>query len=195
MSNRKELVFLRTCTSLFPQTWPQAPHWKPTARVAPHVTSRYRQYTRPQAANGLFRLRTSPGFRVATAYGHLSADPKYDNLYHIQGCDEYKCFAFDCVSKTGSLYGRALLFFPGCQLTSALWGWQIGTEKPHPLSRWRLRTPISLLFTMRIAPQSDGVCGCKQFRCLLSKPDLSFLYQLFLTAPSASSFTRHRSFS
>lgn len=66
----------------------------------------YRQYTRPQAANGLFRLRTSPGFRVATAYGHLSADPKYDNLYHIQGCDEYKCFAFDCVSKTGSLHRK-----------------------------------------------------------------------------------------
>ncbi len=59
------------------------------------VHYRYRQFNRPQAINGLFRLRTSKEFKPANAYGPFYGDPKYENLYHIESCDEFRCFGFD----------------------------------------------------------------------------------------------------
>jgi hypothetical protein len=55
----------------------------------------YRQLSRPQASQGLLRLRTSPEFTASVHYGNLFADPGYDNLYHVVGCDDFSCFAVD----------------------------------------------------------------------------------------------------
>lgn len=72
----------------------------------------YRQFTRPQAANGLFRLRTSRELKTANAYGHFYPDPKHDNLYHMQGCDEYKCFAFDIDFSSAGAFASAYACTP-----------------------------------------------------------------------------------
>uniref|UniRef100_A0A7S0EQM2 Protein transport protein SEC23 n=1 Tax=Hanusia phi TaxID=3032 RepID=A0A7S0EQM2_9CRYP len=55
----------------------------------------YRSYSRPFASNAILRLRCSSGFQVARAYGHLSADKQYDNLYHVASCHSESCFAVD----------------------------------------------------------------------------------------------------
>mmetsp|Transcript_1626 Transcript_1626/g.5753 ORF Transcript_1626/g.5753 Transcript_1626/m.5753 type:complete len:745 (+) Transcript_1626:50-2284(+) len=55
----------------------------------------YRRYSGPLAFHSLLRLRTSPEFAVGEMYGHLQADPSYDDLYHMQGCDKWKTFAVD----------------------------------------------------------------------------------------------------
>jgi hypothetical protein len=43
----------------------------------------------------LLRLRTSPEFQISAAYGHLVVDPSFSDVFHIQGCDVWKTFAFD----------------------------------------------------------------------------------------------------
>jgi len=55
----------------------------------------YRQFSRPQTSHGLLRIRTSEEFKVSTGYGHFYPDSGYENLYHVQGCDQFKSFAFD----------------------------------------------------------------------------------------------------
>eukprot|EP01052_Picozoa_sp_SAG31_P021192 SAG31_NODE_1626_length_7710_cov_28.409933_7_plen_384_part_00 len=54
-----------------------------------------RELSRQRAVQGLLRLRTSPDFRVAHAFGHLSPDSEYENLYRVVGCDPHSTFAFD----------------------------------------------------------------------------------------------------
>jgi hypothetical protein len=51
--------------------------------------------SRKRAMQGMLRLRTSEEFRTARAFGHLTPDSQYDNLYHITACDEDASFAFD----------------------------------------------------------------------------------------------------
>jgi len=55
----------------------------------------YRQFSCPQASHALLRLRTSKEFRPSHAFGHFYPDPNYENLFHIEGCDQFKTFAFD----------------------------------------------------------------------------------------------------
>jgi len=55
----------------------------------------YKTYSRPYASKALLRLRCSSGFQVARAYGHLTADGQYDNLYHVCSCHSESCFAVD----------------------------------------------------------------------------------------------------
>lgn len=43
----------------------------------------------------MMRIRTSSEYQVANVYGHLSADPKYEELFHVAGCDQRKTFAVD----------------------------------------------------------------------------------------------------
>lgn len=51
--------------------------------------------SRKRAMQGMLRLRTSEEFTTTRAFGHLTADSQYDNLYHITACDEDASFAFD----------------------------------------------------------------------------------------------------
>ena len=55
----------------------------------------YRRLSAPQALGGLLRVRTSPDFRTARAFGHLYPDDQYDNLFHVISCDPQDAFAFD----------------------------------------------------------------------------------------------------
>eukprot|EP01098_Paradermamoeba_levis_P012002 TRINITY_DN5188_c0_g1_i1.p1 TRINITY_DN5188_c0_g1~~TRINITY_DN5188_c0_g1_i1.p1 ORF type:complete len:601 (-),score=181.46 TRINITY_DN5188_c0_g1_i1:68-1870(-) len=55
----------------------------------------YRQLNKPQAMQGMLRLRTSEEFSVSHYYGHLYPDSSFENLYHVVGCDQFKTFAFD----------------------------------------------------------------------------------------------------
>jgi len=55
----------------------------------------FRQYSGSLAFRGLFRCRTSTGFRASHSYGHLLPDANYENLYHLAGCDPFKSFTFD----------------------------------------------------------------------------------------------------
>jgi hypothetical protein len=55
----------------------------------------FRIFSRPIASRALLRLRCSAGFQVARAYGHLTADEQYVNLYHISSCHSESCFAAD----------------------------------------------------------------------------------------------------
>ena len=55
----------------------------------------YRIYSRPFASKGLLRLRCSSGFRVAQAFGHLTADDQFDHLLHVASCHSDSCFAVD----------------------------------------------------------------------------------------------------
>ena len=43
----------------------------------------YRRLGAPLARGGLLRLRTSPDFRVARAFGHLFPDDQFENLFHV----------------------------------------------------------------------------------------------------------------
>lgn len=43
----------------------------------------YRRLGAPLARGGLLRLRTSPDFKVARAFGHLFPDDQFDNLFHV----------------------------------------------------------------------------------------------------------------
>lgn len=51
--------------------------------------------SRKRAMQGMLRLRTSEQFSTTRAFGHLTPDSQYDNLYHITACDEDASFAFD----------------------------------------------------------------------------------------------------
>lgn len=51
--------------------------------------------SRKRAMQGMLRLRTSEEFATTRAFGHLTPDSQYDNLYHITACDEDASFAFD----------------------------------------------------------------------------------------------------
>lgn len=55
----------------------------------------YRRLGAPLARGGLLRLRTSPDFRVARAFGHLFPDDQFENLFHIISADPNDCFAFE----------------------------------------------------------------------------------------------------
>uniref|UniRef100_A0A7S0WBM9 Protein transport protein SEC23 n=1 Tax=Hemiselmis tepida TaxID=464990 RepID=A0A7S0WBM9_9CRYP len=52
-------------------------------------------FSRPFATGALLRVRCSSGFRVARAYGHLSPDDQYENLYHVACCHSDSSFAVD----------------------------------------------------------------------------------------------------
>lgn len=69
----------------------------------------YRQLSRPQAAQGLLRIRTSQEFRAAEYYGNVFADPTYANLFHLVGCDDFACVAvdFEFEDSTGFAVGSA----------------------------------------------------------------------------------------
>ena len=51
--------------------------------------------SRKRAMQGMLRLRTSEEFRTSKAFGHLTPDSQYENLYHVTACDEGSSFAFD----------------------------------------------------------------------------------------------------
>eukprot|EP00281_Chroomonas_sp_CCMP1168_P026358 CAMPEP_0206221612 /NCGR_PEP_ID=MMETSP0047_2-20121206/5511_1 /ASSEMBLY_ACC=CAM_ASM_000192 /TAXON_ID=195065 /ORGANISM="Chroomonas mesostigmatica_cf, Strain CCMP1168" /LENGTH=720 /DNA_ID=CAMNT_0053644365 /DNA_START=125 /DNA_END=2287 /DNA_ORIENTATION=+ len=55
----------------------------------------FKKYSRPFATKGLLRLRCSTGFQVARAFGHLTSDEQYENLYHVACCHTESCFAVD----------------------------------------------------------------------------------------------------
>ena len=55
----------------------------------------YRRLSAPQALGGLLRMRTSPDFRVARAFGHLYPDDQFENLFHVISCDPQDAFVFD----------------------------------------------------------------------------------------------------
>ncbi|KAK9823450.1 hypothetical protein WJX72_002854 [[Myrmecia] bisecta] len=55
----------------------------------------YRRLSCPFALGGLLRLRTSPEYRAARAYGQLFQDDQFDNLAHVISCDPHTTFAFD----------------------------------------------------------------------------------------------------
>ena len=55
----------------------------------------YRRLSEPCALAGLLRLRASPEFRIARAYGHLAPDARYDNLHHVIAAGPGSSFAFD----------------------------------------------------------------------------------------------------
>lgn len=55
----------------------------------------YRRLSTPLAVEGMLRIRTSPEFQVARAYGQLVQDEQYDNLVHITACSPHSTFAFD----------------------------------------------------------------------------------------------------
>jgi hypothetical protein len=55
----------------------------------------HRLLSRRRAMQGMLRLRTSPEYRVARAFGHLTPDAEYGNLWHVVAADEQSSFAFD----------------------------------------------------------------------------------------------------
>eukprot|EP00850_Spirogloea_muscicola_P012002 SM000076S21823 [mRNA] locus=s76:484591:488610:+ [translate_table: standard] len=55
----------------------------------------YRLLSRPHAISGILRLRTTPEFRVAKAYGHFFEDAQYESVQHVISCDPFDTFAFD----------------------------------------------------------------------------------------------------
>jgi hypothetical protein len=67
-------------------------HEGPVAGPAQDV---YRRLTEPAALAGLLRLRASPELRAARAYGPLTPDGRYENLYHVTACGPRTAFAFD----------------------------------------------------------------------------------------------------
>lgn len=50
----------------------------------------------------LLRIRTSPEFSIANAYGKLFKDPVYSDVYHILSCDPFETVAFDFHYSKGS---------------------------------------------------------------------------------------------
>ena len=62
----------------------------------------FRQLTKPQAAQAVLRVRTSAEFQPAAYYGNMLADPAYDNLQHVVGCDEHSSFAVDFEYTSGN---------------------------------------------------------------------------------------------
>jgi len=55
----------------------------------------FKAFSRPFATKAMLRVRCSSGFRVARAYGHLSPDDQYENLYHVACCHSDSSFAVD----------------------------------------------------------------------------------------------------
>ena len=67
----------------------------------------YRRLSTPCALNGLLRVRTSPEYRVARAYGQLFPDERYDNLAHIVACNASTAFAFDFEYTSAAGFGAS----------------------------------------------------------------------------------------
>lgn len=55
----------------------------------------YKRLTTPFAFDGLLRLRCPPELCVAAAHGHLSPDPRHDNLLLCGGCTPHDCMVLD----------------------------------------------------------------------------------------------------
>jgi len=55
----------------------------------------YRRFSSALGFHCIIRLRCPNEYEVHNAYGHLVKDDTYGDLYHSQGCDIWKTFAFD----------------------------------------------------------------------------------------------------
>lgn len=55
----------------------------------------YKRLTTPFAFDGLLRLRCPPEFRVAAAHGHITPDPRHENLLLCGGCTPHDCMVLD----------------------------------------------------------------------------------------------------
>lgn len=100
----------------------------------------YRFLSRPQAAQGLLRLRTSTEIKPAIYYGNLFADPTYSNLYHVVGCDDFYSVAVDFEFEDSSGFTLGGGNGPVIQLafayTTCVAG---GAEGDRPVVRRKLR--------------------------------------------------------
>ena len=55
----------------------------------------HKRYSSTMGFRCMLRIRTIPDFDIHAAYGHFTTDKNHDNIYHINGCDKWKTFAFD----------------------------------------------------------------------------------------------------
>ncbi len=62
----------------------------------------YKQLSQELAFGGLFRVRTSQNFRLATCYGHLYEDREFAQVFRVAGCDPRKaiCVDFDFTNES-----------------------------------------------------------------------------------------------
>eukprot|EP00897_Mesotaenium_endlicherianum_P000760 jgi/Mesen1/10685/ME000009S10481 len=67
----------------------------------------YRMLCRPHAVGGVLRLRASPAFRPARAYGHFFPDAQYDDVFHVIACGARDAYAFDFEFAGGSGFGHS----------------------------------------------------------------------------------------